>query len=105
MSPAKAEDFCMKMKHVRVSVTHEFWHENLGRGDAFVTAKVEIRLDRINIKLLKQPQKLFSLWCCVICISVPDECSAARAHENSLEFGHSCKCSLSLRENLVTRCT
>lgn len=63
MSPGKAGDFCMKMKSARPSVRRELLLENLGCGDAFVTAKVEIRLDRINIKLLKYPQKIFSLWC------------------------------------------
>lgn len=101
MSPAKAADFCTEMKHARVSVTQEFWLENLGCGDAFVTAKVEIRLDRINIKLLKHLQKVFSLWHSVICISVPDEYNVPRACENSLKFGNSCKCSLSPRANLV----
>lgn len=101
MSPAKAADFCMEMKHAVVSVTQEFWLENLGCGDAFVITKVEISLGRINIKLLKHLQKVFSLWCSIICISVPNEFNAPRAHENSLKLGNSCKCSLSPRANLV----
>lgn len=54
------------MKHAGVDDMHEFWLENSECGDAFVTANVEIRLIRINIKL-KHPQKLFSLVLCYLC--------------------------------------
>lgn len=65
-----------------------------------MAAEAEVRLDRINIKLLKHPQKRFSLWCPVVCIPVPGECKVPIERKNSLQFGNSCKCSLSLRENL-----
>lgn len=47
----------METKHERVGDMYEFWLENSGCGYAFVTAKVEIRLIRINIKL--KPAKAF----------------------------------------------